>query len=48
MVRVKIGCKDISKVSKKRLFEMKKKLYFIQFKVEMSGGSEEGADDDGG
>jgi hypothetical protein len=49
MVRVKITCKDVSKVLRKRLFEMMKNMYLIQFKVEgisdMGGGS---IGDDGG
>jgi hypothetical protein len=34
MVRIKIACKDLSKVPKKRLFEMNNKLYLILFKIE--------------
>jgi hypothetical protein len=34
MVRVKIACKDRSKVPGKRMFEMMNKLFLIQFKVE--------------
>jgi hypothetical protein len=34
MARIKIACKDVSKIPKKRVFEMKKKIYVIQFKVE--------------
>jgi hypothetical protein len=33
MVKVKIACKDVSKIPKKRLFEMKDDIYLIQFKV---------------
>jgi hypothetical protein len=33
-MRVKIACKDATKISSKRLFEMQKKMYLIQFKVE--------------
>jgi hypothetical protein len=44
MVRVKIVCKDGSKIPKKRLFEMNNNLYVIRFNVE---GSEVG-DEDGG
>jgi hypothetical protein len=29
MVKVKVACKDVSKIPKKRLFEMKNKLYAI-------------------
>jgi hypothetical protein len=29
MVRVNISCKDATKIPKKRLFEMKNKLYII-------------------
>jgi hypothetical protein len=48
MVRVKITCKDITKISKQRLFEMNNKLYLIQFRVESGSdlGYEEG--DEGG
>jgi hypothetical protein len=53
MVRIKIACKDASKIPKKRMFEMRKKLYVIQFKVEGehelqggAGGSNDGSDDD--
>jgi hypothetical protein len=48
MVRIKVECKDISKIPKKRLFEMKKKLYLIQFKVERVENHKGGADEDGG
>jgi hypothetical protein len=34
MVRVKVACKDPSKIPRKRLFEMKNKFYLIHFKVE--------------
>jgi hypothetical protein len=34
MVRIRIACKDISKIPSKRLFEMRKLLYVIQFNVE--------------
>jgi hypothetical protein len=34
MVRIRIACKDVSKVPKKRLFVMNKSLYLIQFKLE--------------
>jgi hypothetical protein len=33
MVRVKIACKDGSKVPGKIMFEMMKKLYVIQFRL---------------
>jgi hypothetical protein len=47
MVRVKIVCKDVSKILKKRLFEMKENIYVVQFKVEGAGGQKEleGGDD---
>jgi hypothetical protein len=48
VVRVKVECKDVSKIPKKRLFEMQRKLYLIQFKVELGGNAEGGVDDDGG
>jgi hypothetical protein len=34
MVRVKLECKDVSEIPRKRLFELKNNLYLIQFKVE--------------
>jgi hypothetical protein len=34
MVRIKVACKDSTKIPKKRLFEMKNNLYVIHFKVE--------------
>jgi hypothetical protein len=34
IVRVKIVCKDVAKIPKKRLYEMQNKLYLVQFKVE--------------
>jgi hypothetical protein len=45
MVRVKIVCKDVLKILKKRLFEMKQSLYLIQFKVEGKAGMD-GDDND--
>jgi hypothetical protein len=48
MVRVKVACKDISKIPKRRWFEMQKKLYLVQFKVEGEDGLADGGDDDGG
>jgi hypothetical protein len=45
MVRVKLAYKDVSKVPKKKLFEMQKKLYLIQFKVEGEIEMKEGGDD---
>jgi hypothetical protein len=39
MVRVKVACKDATKVPRKRLFEMNNSLYLIQFKVESDEGS---------
>jgi hypothetical protein len=47
MVRIKIACKDISKIPKRRLFEMDK-FYLIHFKVEGSSEIEEDGSDDGG
>jgi hypothetical protein len=46
MVRVKICCKEVSKIPKKRLFEMKQNLYLIQFKIEGKAGLD-GDDMDG-
>jgi hypothetical protein len=48
MVRIKVACKDISKIPKKRLYEMKQKLYLIHFKVEKMTTSGESPDDDEG
>jgi hypothetical protein len=48
MVRVKIAYKDASRVPKKRIFEMKKKLYLIQFRVEGVSGTKSGGDDNDG
>jgi hypothetical protein len=45
MVRVKVACKDTSKVPSKRLFEMQRKMYLIQFKVEKRADLGEGEDD---
>jgi hypothetical protein len=41
MVRIKIDCKDTSKIPKRMLFEMDNKFYLIQFKVEGSAEAEE-------
>jgi hypothetical protein len=41
MVRIKIACKDTSKIPKRMLFEMDNKFYLIQFKVEGSAEAEE-------
>jgi hypothetical protein len=46
MVRVKVVCKDSSKIPKKRLFEMLNSLYVIHFKVE--GRVEAALDEDDG
>jgi hypothetical protein len=49
MVRVKIVCKDATKVPSKRLFEMEKKMYLIHFKVDKASteeGEGDGGDDD--
>jgi hypothetical protein len=55
MVKVKVACKDGSKIPGKRPFEMKKNLYLIQFRVEgmsdmgvESGGNDQGDEDDAG
>jgi hypothetical protein len=47
MVRIKMACKDIIKIPKRRLYEMNNKFYLIQFKVERSSGLEEDEVDDG-
>jgi hypothetical protein len=47
MVRIKMDCKDITKIPKRRLYEMNNKFYLIQFKVESSSGLEEDEVDDG-
>jgi hypothetical protein len=47
LVRLKIACKDASKIPHKRLYEMKQKMYVVQFTVEKSvdnGNAEEGGD----
>jgi hypothetical protein len=38
MVRVKVACKDVDKIPQKRLFEMERLLYLVQFKVERGWG----------
>jgi hypothetical protein len=38
MVRIKITCKDRTRIPKKRLFEMNNNLYVIHFKVEEESG----------
>jgi hypothetical protein len=49
MIRIKFVCNDISKIPKRRLFEMDNKFYLVQFKVEGSAeADEDGADDGGG
>jgi hypothetical protein len=48
MVRVKVACKDSSKVPKQRLFEIQKSLYVVHFKVESSRVLDENGDEDGG
>jgi hypothetical protein len=49
MIRIKFVCKDISKIPKRRLFEMDNKFYLVQFKVEGSAEADkDGADDGGG
>jgi hypothetical protein len=34
MVRIKIACKDVTTIPSKRLFEMRKDMYVVQFRVE--------------
>jgi hypothetical protein len=48
MVRVKLACKDATKIPSKRLFETQKKMYLVQFKVEKpkAYGDEGGEGDD--
>jgi hypothetical protein len=48
MVRVKLECKDVSKIPRKMLFELKKNLYLIQFKVEGKSDGKGDQGDDGG
>jgi hypothetical protein len=54
MVRIRIACKDPSKVPAKRLFEMENNFYVIHFKVESASsssydeGNDSGKDDDNG
>jgi hypothetical protein len=44
MVKIKVACKDSTKIHKKRLFEIRNNLYVIHFKVE--GQTDLGVDDD--
>jgi len=55
VVRVKVMCRDLSKIPKDRLFEMNKELYVVSFEVEglkdngqggQDGGDDGGNDDD--
>jgi len=51
MIRIKIKCKDPSKVPKKRLMEMGDDIYLLYFKtegVDQETDTEEGGDDKGG
>jgi hypothetical protein len=48
MVRVKIACKNVDKISLKRLFEMQKLMYVIHFKVEKRQDRRDGGEDDDG
>jgi hypothetical protein len=48
MIRIKVACKDPTKIPKKRLFEMENNLYVIQFKVEGHIGVGDDDEDDGG
>jgi hypothetical protein len=41
-VRVKIACRQPSKIPKKRLFELERRLYLVNIKVE---GYEQGVED---
>jgi hypothetical protein len=45
MVRMKIACKDVTKIPKKIMYGMKENIYLVQFKVEGSKGKKA---DDGG
>jgi hypothetical protein len=48
MVRIKIACKNATKIPKRKLFELNNKFYLIQFIVECcSSFGQEGADDGG-
>jgi hypothetical protein len=47
MVRVKIACKDPTRIPRKSLFEMNNNFYLIQFKVEKSTTPGDGDDKDG-
>jgi hypothetical protein len=49
MARARIECKDATKIPSKRLFDLKRNLYLVQFKVEKHfGDAMEGFEDDGG
>jgi hypothetical protein len=50
MIRVKVACNDISKIPRKRLYEMQKNMYVIHFKVESGIGEVDGNEgpDEGG
>jgi hypothetical protein len=48
MVRMRIACKDATKIPSKRLFEMKNSLYVIQFKVDKRGENGSGPIDNRG
>jgi hypothetical protein len=47
-VRVKVACKDISKIPGKRLFEMMNGMYLIHFKSELKDGRMDEGGEDGG
>jgi hypothetical protein len=47
MVRIKVACKDTSKIPKKRLSDMKNNMHLIQFKVERGQYNGTAEDDEG-
>jgi hypothetical protein len=48
MIMVKVGVKDVSKIPNKKLFEMRKNMYAVQFKVEGDIVGDGGSDMGGG
>lgn len=53
LVRIKIKCKNPSKIPQKRIVEMKDEIFLLNFKTEgfeqlRDGGDPKGSDDDGG
>jgi hypothetical protein len=41
MVRIKVACKDVSKIPRKMMFEMKERIYLVQFNNEGKSGLRE-------